>query len=86
MSGIQIKAWKFNIEQSHTLTIQMPGIQIVTVQWGSEYQVFGIQMVKNRLDAKWSGFRMPSEYRTAQAFEYLTNGCHLVFLCTGPVF
>ena len=27
---------------------------------------------------QWSGIQMP--------FEYWTNGCHLVFLCTGPVF
>ena len=30
---------------------------------------FGIQMVEKRLDAKWCGFRMPFEYRTAQPFE-----------------
>ena len=31
--------------------------RVVTVQWGSEYRTsFGIQMVKKRLDAKWSCF------------------------------
>ena len=43
-------------------------------------------MVKKILDAKWSGFQMTFEYRTAQPFEYRTNGCLVVFLCTGPVF
>ena len=41
---------------------------------------------RKRLDAKWSSFRMPFEYRTAQPFEYWKNGSHLVFFCTGPVF
>ena len=31
-------------------------------------------------------FLMLFEYWTAQPFEYRRNGCHLVFLCTGPVF
>ena len=43
-------------------------------------------MVKKILDAKWSGFGMTFEYRTAQRFEYQTNGRRIVFLCTGPVF
>ena len=30
-------------------------------------------MVQKRLDAKWSGFRMSFDYRTAQPFEYQTN-------------
>ena len=29
---------------------------------------------------------MPFEYRTAQLFEYQTNGRHLVFLCTGLMY
>ena len=43
-------------------------------------------MIEKMLDVKWSGFRMPCEYRTAKPFEYGTNGHHLVFLCTGSVF
>ena len=39
-----------------------------------------------KLDAKWSGFQMPFQYRTAQPSEYWTNGRHIVFSCTGPVF
>ena len=38
------------------------------------------------MDAKWFSFQMPFEYRTAQPFGYQTNGCHLVSLCTYPVF
>ena len=38
------------------------------------------------VDAKWSGFGMPFEYRRAQPFEYRINWRHLVFLCTGLVF
>ena len=47
--------------------------------------VAGIQMVEKSLDAKWSSIGMPFEYQTAQPFEYLTNGPHLVVLCTDPV-
>ena len=51
----------------------------VKLEWGSEYQnLFGIQIVEKRLDAIWSSFQMPLEYRIAQPFEYQTNGCHLV--------
>ena len=45
-----------------------------------------IQMVKKRLDAKWSYIQMRFKYLTAQPFEHRTNEYHLVFLCTDPVF
>ena len=43
-------------------------------------------LVEKRLDAKWSGFRMPYEYQMARPFEYWTNGSHLVFLFIGLLF
>ena len=33
---------------------------------------------QKRLNAKWSGFPMPFEYRRAWLFEFRTNGCHVV--------
>ena len=36
------------------------------IQWGSEYQTSLVfKWSKKVLDAKWSGFQMPFEYRTA---------------------
>ena len=45
------------------------------MQWGSKYRYsFGQKEVR----CQWSGFLMPFVYRSAQPFEYQTNGSHLV--------
>ena len=59
----------------------------VRTQWGSEYQTSSVFIwSKKEVGCRISGIQMPFKYQTARLFEYLTNGSHLVFLCTGQVF
>ena len=74
------------MEMCITNQVQMKAVCLyrkVKMQWRSEYRISQVFKWSKR---GWMPNGPEFEYHTAQPFEYyLTNGRHLVFLCTGPV-